>query len=45
LLRQHQEAVQSLTAAFKLQPDLIKQFKKDYPDLKSHREFAPLLKK
>jgi hypothetical protein len=45
LLRDNKAAVESLTNAFKLDPELMKQFKKDYPDLKSHRDFAPLLKK
>jgi len=45
LLREHKSAVASLTRAFALDPQLMKQFKKDYPDLKSHRDFAPLLKK
>jgi tetratricopeptide (TPR) repeat protein len=45
LLRQHKAAVESLTKAFSQESDLMKQFKKDYPDLKSHRDFAPLLKK
>ncbi len=45
LLRQHKAAVESLTKAFSQEPDLMKQFKKDYPDLKSHRDFAPLLKR
>jgi tetratricopeptide (TPR) repeat protein len=45
LRREHKAAVESLSKAFSLDPQLTKQFKKDYPDLKSHRDFAPLLKK
>ena len=45
LLHEHKAAVESLALAFSLEPQLMKQFKKDYPDLKSHRDFAPLLKK
>ena len=45
LLHEHKSAVQSLAKAFSLEPDLMKQFKKDYPDLKSHHDYAPLLKK